>query len=142
MRWLALALLTACGGLRAPDYVSTAGAEYRFEGTAPWLPDQIEAQEQGFLKALPPGYEQAGKAMKLAQVFVYPSKLQCGTGWCNGLEDYQELSVVDLGCPAKSALTHEMAHLLQWDLKGVTDYDHTETLLWTVADAQYPGGCQ
>ena len=144
MRSFVLILLLAGCGLRAPDYVSAAGVEYRFEGRA-WDSAQIEAQEQGFLRALPPGYERAQDAMREVRVFVYPDKFHCvssPTGWCNGVQDYQDLSLRALDCPGKSALTHEIAHFLEQYVKGITDYDHVvEPELWKAADVLYPGGC-
>jgi hypothetical protein len=137
-----LVLLFLLVGCSPPDYISTNGIEYYYVGTAPWETTQIETQENGFLqKAMElDGYQDAHTVLFGVQVYVYPSKFRCigsPTGWCAGQEDYQILSVVDLGSPGKSAAMHEVAHWLQLKLHGVNDYDHLEVALWNVAEVNY-----
>ncbi len=123
---------SAC--LRQPDFTSANGVEYRFETDHPWMPwspEDINLVEDGLIARVSqiPGYNQDATrtSLRKVQVFIYPSQFRCissPSGWCNGQEDYQELSVVDMGTPQNSALAHEMIHWLQYDLHGVTDYDH------------------
>lgn len=138
-------LSTGCS--RIPDYTSPNGVSYFYEAdVTPWETSQIDAQEAGFLAAIEvhPGYENSRAALAGVSVTVYGAKYHCNTsatGWCDGDEDFANLSVVRLDCPGNSALTHEMLHWLDWTLRGVTDYDHTGPL-WSIADAVQPGGCQ
>lgn len=147
-------LMTSC--LSTPDYVSTNGVEYRYvDNAVPWVPAQIEAQENYFIQQVSstvPGYSitTIQSVLKGTQVFIYPAPFACpwsislegGSGYCNGDEDYNTLNIVDLNCPGKSALTHEMGHEIEYYIKGITDYNCTvEPSLWIIADSVAPGSC-
>ena len=144
-----LAVLSVCSCVGQPDYVSTIGVRYYLPEGSTWTHEQIEAQEQGFYWQVAglPAYGSLTAILKAASgmtVTVHAEKFQCkmsASGYCNGIQDGAFLEVVDLGCPGNSALTHEMAHYLQLALRGVVDYDHTETDLWGIANSQQPGGC-
>ena len=144
---LVLIAAVSCGP--APSYTSSHGAEYWFDGAA-WPPAQIEAQEAGFEDSVVSSglytREQVERALSTSRVQVYPDKFRCSsspTTWCAGDEDYEQLSVESDGCPGKSALTHEVAHWLEFQAKGITDYTHTVELeLWKAADAEQPGSCK
>lgn len=136
MRWLLAVFFLGCG-VQQPDYVSSHGVKYFFD-TEQWSPESIEAQEQGFLAALPDRYCQGtSRALSRTVVFVEPAPIPCASGLCNGIEDYNVLWVRDLGSPGRSALTHEMAHWLQEDIFKVVDYRHVEKDLWAAADRIY-----
>lgn len=138
-------LLAAC---TSPDFVSEAGVRYYYEADAGhWAPDEINAQEQGFIQEVAgPNYpmESVRDALAHTEVTITADHVPCPwaseTG-CNGLQDGYYLTVRNMGCPGASALTHEMAHLLQQTIHGWTDYKHTETALWELAEGMQPGSC-
>ena len=144
-----LLLLAGCRYFPPPDYTSAAGVEYRFEFNTPkWDVSQIELQEQAFIEKISsyPGYthDDVIRSLGRAYVWVYPSKFGCiasPTGYCSGEQDGLNLDIADLGCPGKSAVTHEMAHWLQQDIYGITDYNHTDKAFWAIADSAADGSC-
>lgn len=140
---LAIITLAACGG-RQPDWVSPNGSEFFYEeGTPHWDPAQIAHQESSFIEAVSrfPGYpaSKVRDAIRQVEVHIYSKPLSCPgsspSGLCSGLEDFQTIKVVNRGCPYNSAFTHEEGHWIQYAVRGVTDYGHTDTAFWKVADA-------
>ncbi len=78
------------------------------------------------------------KTVSQVQVYVYAEKIPCGasspSGYCNGLQDYNRLHVVQRTCPFNSALTHEITHWIQQSLEHQDDYNHVDTGLWAIGD--------
>lgn len=138
---LSAALLSLVLGLSCtpkPAYVSTHNVRYYSDDFA-WAPSDIEAQESGFIAEFEKLKGVKADILSEAFVILHPKEydIQCPDKPCNGYQDGKYLVVRDLGAPAVSALTHEMAHYLQWALFGIDDYEHADTELWNIADRQY-----
>lgn len=139
---LFFAVLAACLGCSDnADFVSQHGVRFFYQkGANGWNETQINSQESHFLDKLREAgiYPDAEKALAEATAYIYPDKIPCGssspTGYCNGLQDYSNVHVRDMGCPYNSAYTHELAHWVQ-QVAGINDYSHTESILWNIADS-------
>lgn len=129
-----------CGrGERSADLVSNHGVEYRFEsGVAQWEISEINVTEDDFISCVTAttdySSEQVNQAMSIASVYVFPDKFPClssPSGYCNGAENFEKLSVRNFGSPKSSDVAHEVAHWLELLTRNITDYDHKlEPNLW------------
>lgn len=134
--------LMGCGP--AADYVSVNGVEYHWlGGGSEWSPAAITEREEAFVTTLAgiDGYTAAEgrRALRGAWVVISGDRIPCGssTGYCNGLATPSSMAVRDLGCPRASALTHEMFHYIQANVKDFYDPNHTAPG-WAEMDVVYP----
>lgn len=132
--FVSVMLFPACRPM--PTYVSTNGIQY-YSATK-WFRHDIEHQETAFLKA----FEKLKgvspyKSVQGLRVIVTEEPIDCGGIDANGCQDNDVIVVKNLGTAYDSALTHEIAHWLQQDLFGITDYEHSDKELWRIADTQY-----
>lgn len=140
MRLLFLCFSVAITGCWAPDHVTGSGVQIIYKSDKTWWkPEQIDKQELHLLNGLKEAglYPDAAEALSQVTAYIYPDKMPCPsspTGYCNGLQDYTNIYVRDMGCPYNSAYTHELAHWIQ-QAAGVDDYNHEEKALWEIADS-------
>lgn len=143
---LAALVLAGCNlppAATAPDFTSAAGVGFWLGPDSNWKPEQIQEEEDWFVAGLA-GTDYSGskilKALARARVYVTQDPIPCQSGLCNGIENENLLEVRNMACVHGSALNHEEAHWLQLQVHGFTDYNHTETALWQVADS-HPRPC-
>lgn len=141
---LLVALLSLSCGPSA-DIVSKNGASF-YLNQANWTKMQIDQQEDWFIEQLGNlgvSYSRPAvvTSMKRVYVYLYDAPIPCYTGLCNGMQNGSKLHVVNRGCPAVSAYTHELMHWLQEDIRGYVDYDHKEVGVWKIADGAPVRSC-
>lgn len=135
MRCLLIATLSACSP--EPALVSALGVEYY--GDVPWSLAEIDRQEAGWLSAIDSlgEYPEAAASLDGAQIAVHPDEpFDCGGVLANGCNDGRVSAVRGIVPIGHSAVTHELAHWLDWTI-GRTDYAHEHYLLWLYSDAEY-----
>jgi hypothetical protein len=148
LRNLVIILLTSCGG-RTPDYISGTMVEYYLDPDVVWNWQQVERQEQGFIEALTDGSyiytkDRVLESLSGVKVYIHKDILSCDWVYpgakCDGYFGDDEINVSKNTCPYDSALTHEMGHRIQKEIKDWRDSNHVETDLWMKANNQY-GKC-
>ncbi len=140
---LVVLLSLSCGP--SADIVSKHNVSF-YLNEANWTKLQVDLQEDWMIEQLGNlgvAYrrEDVEKSMRKTVVFVYDSPIPCYAGLCNGMQNGTKLHVVDRGCPAVSAYTHELMHWLQEDIRGYVDYDHKEIGVWQIADGAPSRSC-
>lgn len=139
-----LFLLGHVGCGENPDYTSRHGVRIFYQDENNWWePYQVDAQESFLLDQLKQAnlHPHAEEAISFVTAYVFPDKIRCNgsTGYCNGLQDYTNIYVRNMGCPYNTAYAHELAHWIQ-QMAGIYDYNHTEKALWEIADSA-PAEC-